>query len=373
MAEKNWNIDDYIPNENFFNKEYENANSSNAWEAVNEQLEKNLVIAFLGTASSGKTSGIKTLFGIDFGDIHPIPGSTNKVKVKGISKNVFIADAPGFGDIKGEVAQKAKDLCESVDIFIYILNAEGGYKIQEKEDYQNLVSYNREVLVLLNKIDLIRPHQKEEFVEDQRKKMGVNSENFIPVAFDPLPQISPNPINIDAVQAWIQNTLEKKGKDLLFAKVSREKDKICSIWIKRACAAAAATGALPIPGSDYIPLTAVQVGLIVKIAAVYGYSPEKKDVVALIGQTFAGQMGRQIFRGIITILKGVGWIPVFGWVSQIATVAVAAAIASSVTYGLGKAAQAYYKSGMQMPIVEIQKIFKQYYDLGREQKQEKLA
>lgn len=41
---------------------------------------KNLVIAFLGTASSGKTTGIKALFDVDFGDISPIPGSTTDVK-----------------------------------------------------------------------------------------------------------------------------------------------------------------------------------------------------------------------------------------------------------------------------------------------------
>lgn len=373
MAEKDWNIDDYIPTEDSTKNGYDNSEIYKAWHSVNEQLNKSLVIAFLGTASSGKTSGIKALFGIDFGNIHPIPGSTTEVKVVPISNNVFLADAPGFGDIKKEVSLKAKEICDSVDIFIYILNAEGGFKIQEKEDYLDLVSYNREVLVVLNKIDLIRPHHKDEFIEDQRKKMGVKSENFISASFDPLPQISSTPINLDAVQGWIQNILEKKGKDLLFAKVARDKDKICERWIKGACAPAFAIGAIPIPGSDYIPLTALQVGLMAKIAITYGHSPDKKDITAFIGQTFTGQIGKQIFRGILTALKAAGWFPIVGWPAEAATAALAAAIASSATYGLGKAAQAYYKSGMQLPISEIQQIFKQYYDLGRKQKKEALS
>ena len=223
MGKEDFNIEDYIPTEDSISKGYDNKKFHEEWDKVNEQLDKDLVIAFLGTASSGKTTGIKTLFDVDFGDISPIPGSTMEVKVEKINENVYLVDAPGFGDIQEKISQKAKELCEKVDIFIYVLNAEGGYKIQEKEDYQNILKYNREVLLVLNKIDLLRPHQKEGFIEDQRKKMGVEPENFVEVAFDPLS--SSSPINADKVQNWIQNTLEQKGKDLLFAKVARQKDK----------------------------------------------------------------------------------------------------------------------------------------------------
>lgn len=290
------------------------------------------------------------------------------LKVKKINENVYLVDAPGFGDIKEEISQKAKEICDSVDIFIYILNAEGGYKIQEKEDYQDILKHNREALVVLNKIDLLRPHQKEYFIEDQREKMGVELKNFIAVAFDPLPQISPTPINVDKVQNWIQNTLEQKGKDLLFAKVARQKEKICNKWIKAATASAATIGALPIPGSDYIPITACQAGMTYKIAVTYGYNPTKKDIKDFLAGVFAGQVGRQVFRGILSLLKGAGWIPGPTWAAQAAISALAASIAAGSTYGLGKGAQAYYKSGMQIPIVEIQQIFKNNFEEYRKTK-----
>ena len=362
MKKNEFSIEDYLPTEDSLKKGYDNPEFHKAWESVKSQLDEELVIAFLGTASAGKTSGIKALFNIDFGSIHPIPGTTTEVKVAKIANNVYVVDAPGFGDIRKKISQKAKDICDKVDIFIYVLNAEGGYKAQEKEDYENLISYNREVLVVLNKIDLLRPHQRDEFIEDQRKKMGVPLDNFIPVAFDPHPKISKTPINIDKVQDWIQKTLETKGKDLLFAKVVRNKDRICDNWIKKACATAATIGALPIPGSDYIPLTALQVALIAKIANLYGYSITKEDAIALIVQTLAGQIGRQVFRAILTALKAAGWLPGVGWASFLLTSTIAATIAASVTYGLGKVAQAYYKSGMQLPTIEIQKIFEQSYN-----------
>jgi GTP-binding protein Era len=362
MEKKDWNIKDYIPTNDSVNQNYDNQKFHKAWDEVNEQLEKNLVIAFLGTVASGKTSGIKTLFGIDLGNINPIPGSTEEVKVVDISKNVHIVDAPGFGDIREKVSKKAKDICEKIDIFVYILNAVGGFKILEKEDYQNLVSYNKEVLVVLNKIDLIHLHERSKFIEDQRNQMGVKAENFISAAFDPNPKISVEPINVDVVQDWIQDTLERKGKGLLFAKVARQKDKICEKWIKLACISAVGIGAIPVPGADYGPLTALQAGLIAKIAHTYDCSLSKKGVKDFIVVAIAGLAGKNVFKAVLTALKAAGWIPPGGPIAGIAVCALAAIIAGGTTYGLGRAAQAFCKSGMQIPIAEIQNIFLDSYN-----------
>jgi hypothetical protein len=47
-------------------------------------LSKSLVVAFLGSASSGKDAAIRALFGVDFGEIDPIPGSTDRLRVAAI-------------------------------------------------------------------------------------------------------------------------------------------------------------------------------------------------------------------------------------------------------------------------------------------------
>lgn len=350
--------------------QFESDEVDQSFEEVFNQLEKQLAIAFIGTASSGKTSAIKCLFDIDFGNIHPIPGSTERVKVKKLSEQVRVIDAPGFGDINKEVSQEAKDICEAIDIFIYILNSEGGYKEQEKEDYQELLKYNRDTLVVLNKIDLIRDNQRDDFINDQRSKMGSSEDNFIPASFDPLPQISSEPINADKVQAWIQNLLEKKGKDLLYAKLARNKDLICNRWILSASATAAAIGALPIPGSDYVPLTVLQASLVTKIAYIYGHKLAKKDLKYFISEVFASQAGRQLFRLAVSALKASGWIP-GNQLTWVAICALAAAIASSMTYGLGKASQYYFKHDMDIPITEVQDIYKKQYEIKRQADKEK--
>ena len=155
-------------------------------------------------------------------------------------------------------SEKAHSALDSIDIYIYVINSEGGYKIQEKEDYAKLSSTGKDVLVVLNKIDLIREEQREDFISDMTLKMEVNRLNFIPVAFDPHPGLHIQPVNVDKVNEWIYDVLVRKGKDVLFAKHARAKDKICDNYIITATASAFAIGALPIPGSDYVALTGLQ-------------------------------------------------------------------------------------------------------------------
>src|SRR5688572_15637614 len=89
-----------------------------AWEAsevaLRDALGRNLTVAFLGSASAGKDSAIRALFGIDFGDVSPIPGSTDRIKVAPLDPEgrVLIVNAPGFGDIRGRVDQAAREALE---------------------------------------------------------------------------------------------------------------------------------------------------------------------------------------------------------------------------------------------------------------------
>lgn len=356
--------DDGIPRDFDFAKQAGDERVKKAWEEVEAQSDKSLLIAFLGTASSGKTSGIKALFDVDMGDISPIPGTTKDVKYAKVTDNVVVADAPGFRDIDEDVSSKAKGILEKVDIFVYVLNAEGGFKQPEKEDYEDCLTHDRPILVVMNKIDLLRSEQREGFLRDQREKLGVSPDDFIPVAFDPLPAIYDEPRKLDAVEAWLMKVLRERGKDLLLAKALREKDRVCDQIIRKATAAAAGIGGTPIPGSDYVPLTALQLGLIAKVAYVYGHEPSKEDALALLTDVVLSQAGRQVFRLAITALKAAGWAG--GPVVEGGVMVVGATIAAAVTYGVGKAAKAYYKSGMTISVPDLQDLFRQAYDVQRQ-------
>lgn len=189
---------------------------------VSKEYKDKLVLAFYGAASVGKSSAIKALFGVRPGKIHPIPGTTKKVEVWSLPMGLSIADTPGLQDTNEELVQKAKEFIDNVDIFIYIINSNGGVTEKVRADLELLKAVGRPLLVVLNKIDTIDPNKLEEFIEHQFRVCGVTIDNFIPVAFDPLPPISKKPINIRAVKKWITHIVKEKGEELLNEKKKAE-------------------------------------------------------------------------------------------------------------------------------------------------------
>ena len=331
------------------------------WELSSAEIEvalsRQLVVAFLGSASSGKDSAIRALFGIDFGQIDPIPGSTDTVRVSALDaqRRVLVVNAPGFGDVRSEVDQRAREILDRVDIVVYVVNAEGGATVDERNDLDEIRRLGRPVLVCLNKIDLIRPHQREEFIHTTLAQLRVRREEAVVTAFDPLPALSPRPIGVDETIRWIHTQLADQGKDLLFAKHLRNKAAACQAVIMAAAKKAAVAGALPIPGADITATTAIQVKLISDIAMIHDKQMDKDMILFVLGEILAGS-SKGFVRWGLNALKGAGWIP-GGQVAALATSALGATIASGSTYGVGKAAVLFMQRDMKLTGAQLQTVF----------------
>lgn len=324
---------------------------------LQEALKKHLTVAFLGSASAGKDSAIRALFEIDFGDVSPIPGSTDRIKVAPLDSHgqVMIVNAPGFGDIRKDVDAKARDALESLDIVVYVVNCEGGATIDEKRDLDAIRALGKPVLVCLNKIDLIRPHQRDEFVTATLAQLGVDKKDVAICAFDPLPQIMAEPQGVPFVIDWIYRQLEQSGKDLLFAKHVRNKVAACEPILAAAARHASVAGAVPIPGADLAAVTAIQVKMIRDVAEVFG-APVNKDVAMfIIGEVMAGSM-RGFVRWGLQAMKAAGWIPGTQF-AEGAILAVSAVVAGATTYGVGKAAVVYFQRGGKLDGDELRLLF----------------
>lgn len=332
-----------------------------AWEETERllraELSRRLTVAFLGSASSGKDSAIRTLFGIDFGDISPIPGSTDRIRVAPLdpSGHVLVVNAPGFGDIREHVDRQARDAVDALDIIVYVVNCEGGATVDEKRDLSALRALGRPVLVALNKIDLIRVAQREEFVTATLEQLGVDRKDAAICAFDPLPQLSPEPIGVDQVVGWIHHQLESAGKELLFAKHLRNKAAACEPILVTAARRAAMAGAVPVPGADLAVVTAIQVKLIRDVAAVFEVEVDRQVALFIIGEVLSGGM-RGFARWGAEALKAAGWIP-GGQIAEAAILALSAAVAGGTTYGVGKAAVHYFQSGRRLDGGALREVF----------------
>ncbi len=332
-----------------------------AWDATSAELAdglgKSVTVAFLGSASSGKDSAIRALFGLDFGDVSPIPGSTVNLRVARLDEagQVLIVNAPGFGDIRAEVDAIARKVLDSLDIIVYLVNCEGGATIDEKRDLDMIRATGRPVLVCLNKIDLIRVAERGEFIAATTAQLGMLPADVVVCAFDPLPQLSETPIGVEYVIGWIERQLQASGKALLFAKHLRNKAAACEPLIQTAARNAALIGAIPIPGADLAGVTAVQVKLIRDIAEVHGVPMNKDLAMFLIGEILSGGM-RGFVRWGIGALKAAGFIP-GTQIAEAAILGLSSMVAGATTYGIGQAALRYIQSGAKMDSEALRNVF----------------
>jgi GTP-binding protein Era len=324
---------------------------------LQKALSENLVVAFLGSASSGKDSGIKALFGLDFGEVSPIPGSTDRIRVARLDDDgkVLLVNAPGFGDVRQGVDDKAREVMAAVDVVVYVLNCEGGATVDERNDLDEIRKLGRPVLVCLNKIDLIRLRDRESFVTATLAQLDVAPENAVLTAFDPLPQLAPAPIGLEEVVNWIGEQLAESGKTLLFAKHLRNKAAACEPIIQAAARNASMAGAVPIPGVDLAAVTAIQVKLIRDIATVHGQSLDR-DMVAFILAELLAVGGRGFVRWGMEALKTAGMMP-GGQIAEGLILAASATVAGASTYGVGQAAVKWIQSGHTLSADSLREVF----------------
>ncbi len=182
---------------------------------IRQLVRHRVTIGIVGSPSTGKDAGIKALFGIDTGNVSPIAGSTREVSIQQVpgATALFLVNTPGMGDVVERVTEEARQILDHIDVYLYVVNAEGGVQAREKADYDRCRSSGKPVLALVNKVDVLRPRDVDRFLEDTRKKLDAPPEHFTPVAFDPLPELAPGPLHLEAVHAWLRDRLAELGKD----------------------------------------------------------------------------------------------------------------------------------------------------------------
>jgi len=176
---------------------------------------RRITVGFVGSPSTGKDAGIRALFGIDSGNISPVAGSTRTVNIQQVpgATALYVVNTPGLGDVVQSVTDEARQVLSHIDVYIYVVNAEGGVQAREQADYRACRDTRKPVLALVNKIDLLRPRDKDRYLEDARDKLGAPADDFLAVAFDPMPELSPTPIGLEAVREWLVAALVSLDKD----------------------------------------------------------------------------------------------------------------------------------------------------------------
>jgi tRNA U34 5-carboxymethylaminomethyl modifying GTPase MnmE/TrmE len=178
-------------------------------------MRHRVTVGIVGSPSSGKDAALGAIFGMPTGNVDPVAGSTRQVEIRRLPQAtaLFVVNTPGMGDVIEAVTEEARQVLDHIDVYVYLVNAQGGVQAREKADHEACRRRGRPVLVVVNKIDTLRPDDRQRFLDDCKAKLRVGEGDLLGAAFDPLPQLSETPIGVDPVRTWIQSRLVDLGKD----------------------------------------------------------------------------------------------------------------------------------------------------------------
>ncbi|PSL34372.1 GTP-binding protein Era [Planomicrobium soli] len=307
---------------------------------VNDMLEQELLISLIGEVNAGKSSTVNKIIGENIASTNPMPGETVSVdpyNIRGL-ENIKFMDTPGLNDPNDENPKKTLEFVQSSDVVLFFLNAAGTvFSDSEKEKFTEIEKHNKDILIVLNKIDAAEDIPSLiQFI----KKHTNNKYKIVPIS-------SKTGENLEILKKDILFLLEKKGKDLLFAKSMKEKSAAANRWILGAGVSAGIIGASPIPGSDVIPLTSLQVGLIIRLSKLYDKPLTKKAARDMIVITATQTLGHTLYRQALKFIPGAGSI-------------IGGTVASAMTLALGYGVKYAFENNIAIDYDMIVDLFEKY-------------
>lgn len=307
---------------------------------VNDSLEQDLLISLIGEVNAGKSSTVNKLIGEDIASTNPMPGETVSVdpyNMHGLERIKFM-DTPGLNDPNDENPKKTLEFVQKSDVVLFFLNAAGTvFSDSEKEKFTAIEKNNKDILIVLNKID----------AAENIPSLIQFIKNHTNHKYKVIPISSKTGENLENLKREILVILEKKGKDLLFAKSIKEKSAAATRWIVGAGVSAGIIGASPIPGSDVVPLTSLQVGLIIKLSKLYDKPLSKKAAKDMIVITATRTVGHTIYRQALKFIPGAGSI-------------IGGTVATAMTVALGYGIKYAYENNLAIDYDMIGDIFNKY-------------
>lgn len=320
-------------NEEAFDRYYEEEIND-----VNEQLDKEILFAMIGDVNSGKSSTINQLMGDEVAQVGAQPGETVIVDKYKYKDKIIFADTPGLDDINTANSDETMKFYKEADVILFFLNAAGTvFSEGERKHFRTISKVNKEIIFVLNKIDAA------EDIPNLVKYVEDHTDN----KFKVIPISSKTGENIDKLRSAILDILKLKKKDILFAKLVKEKSQIANKWILSAATSAGAVGVAPIPGSDIVPITGIQVGLMVKLATLYEKPLTKGKAKELALAAVTGNIGKSIFRQAVKLIPGAGSIA-------------GAGIAGSLTMALGYSMKYAYENNIEIDAELIKTLSKSF-------------
>ena len=351
-------------------------------------------VTLFGAGSSGKTSLARALLKNLIGKTSPTIGTTKditsyKIRIPILKRNINIIDTPGLfeASIKGEEREKSTILeASKSDIILFVMDQD----INKYELYliKKLSEIGKKIIIVLNKCDLRSEKQNNIIKENIISFTSSINTSITVVRTVASPQFLPNnslnslKINPDVGNLFkeIIETLDDHGEELLAENILSRSNKLGLISKKiiaeqRSAKAKSVinkytwiTGGVilvnPLPITDLLATTSVNVQMIFEISKIYDSKITKKE---------ASELSKSLLTTLakLGILKGGLNIITTTLSSNFTTVFIAKSI-QSITSGwliriVGLTIIEFFKNGQKWGDGGIQEVLERIYKLNKKE------
>jgi small GTP-binding protein len=307
------------------------------WVEMSRQVEEETLaqVAIVGPVNSGKSTLFNTLKGREISPVAAVPGTTRELHYEQWGP-FTLTDTPGFGEVDGvDRAGIALQGIRAANVIVLVLDAVSGVRHTDYALLQQLKITGKPVVVVLNKIDLLKA-DRDAVITDARDKLGEP---------DLLPISAKRGTNIARLVPRIIDSHTSLAVALGRALPAYRRQAANKI-VRNATLLNAVIGAEPIPGLDIPFLLAVQAQMVLRIAAIYGEPMSAQHAKELMATIAGGLALRFLAQEAAKLLPGPGWV-------------IAGAIAAIGTWAIGQVAVQYFEHGKKLNAMQLRNQYKQ--------------
>ena len=286
-------------------------------------------VAIVGPANVGKSTLYNQLVrnAADRAEVSAVPGTT-RVSQTADAGLFAVVDTPG-ADAAFAVGEAEKErafaAARDADFLVIVFDAIQGIKRAEQELFRELQALEVPHVVVLNKIDLVAgTKERERVVEAAARNLGLTADEVVPC-------VAKDGKRVERVLLAVAKA-EPEIVAALGAALPEYRRMLAWSATKKAGATAAAIALTPLPILAVFPLLVVQSSLVLGIARIYGQRMTLTRARELVVTFGLGFLGRTLFQELSKLGGPPGWV-------------LAAAIASSTTVVMGRAAAVWFERG----------------------------
>ncbi len=234
------------------------------WEGL--QAEDKVRIAVIGPARTGKSSLIAA---IGEGSVERIASLFTVYDLQGLDEYL------GYGKSDRVLAD-----VRSADVILMVLDGSAGITGATSDLVQEFAALAKPIVLVLNKMDLVEKPRKA--VADARQAFG---KSVVPTSVrDP-----------QSIRRLLKRIVSVHPQSLyaLSRQLPSFRSSICRGIVSQAAFGTGVIGALPLPISDLLPISAIQVSMLLKIARAHGFLINRERARELLPLLGAGLLVRE--------------------------------------------------------------------------------